>query len=97
MLTSFYTGMSGVSANSQAINVIGNNLANINTTGYKKENVFIQLMKDFGLNMAKGNGELAGLDVKEYTEYANPLFSLISRNRRELTPAPSIVFSTKKA
>jgi flagellar hook protein FlgE len=35
MLTSFYTGMSGVGANSQAINVIGNNLANINTTGYK--------------------------------------------------------------
>jgi flagellar hook protein FlgE len=35
MLTSFYTAMSGIGANSQAINVIGNNLANINTTAYK--------------------------------------------------------------
>jgi flagellar hook protein FlgE len=35
MLTSFYTAVSGINANSQAINVIGNNLANINTTAYK--------------------------------------------------------------
>jgi len=35
MLTSFYTALSGISANSQAINVIGNNLANINTTAFK--------------------------------------------------------------
>ena len=35
MLTSFYTALSGIGANSQSINVIGNNLANINTTAYK--------------------------------------------------------------
>jgi len=35
MLTSFYTALSGIGANSQTINVIGNNLANINTTAYK--------------------------------------------------------------
>jgi flagellar hook protein FlgE len=35
MLTSYFTALSGINANSQAINVIGNNLANINTTAYK--------------------------------------------------------------
>jgi flagellar hook protein FlgE len=35
MLTSFFTALSGINANSQAIDVIGNNLANINTTAYK--------------------------------------------------------------
>lgn len=35
MMTSFYSGMTGLSAYANAINVVGNNLANINTTGFK--------------------------------------------------------------
>ena len=35
MYTSFTTALSGLNANSAAIDVIGNNLANLNTTGYK--------------------------------------------------------------
>ncbi len=35
MLTSFYSGLTGLSSYSNAINIVGNNLANINTTGYK--------------------------------------------------------------
>ncbi|MDQ7007286.1 MAG: flagellar hook protein FlgE [Acidobacteriota bacterium] len=33
--SAFYTGLSGLRAHSAAINVIGNNLANVNTVGYK--------------------------------------------------------------
>jgi flagellar hook protein FlgE len=35
MLSSFFSGISGLMANSQSINVVGNNIANVNTVGYK--------------------------------------------------------------
>src|SRR5215471_3494667 len=35
MFTSFSTALSALSATSTAIDVVGNNLANLNTTGYK--------------------------------------------------------------
>lgn len=38
-LTTFSTGLSGLSTSSAALNVVGNNLANLNTTGYKSQDV----------------------------------------------------------
>jgi flagellar hook protein FlgE len=38
-LTTFSTGLSGLSTNSQALSVIGNNLANLNTVGYKASDI----------------------------------------------------------
>ena len=35
MLSSLYSGISGLLANSDALNVVGNNIANVNTMGYK--------------------------------------------------------------
>src|SRR2546421_3230676 len=35
MITSFSTALSALSANSTAIDVVGNNLANLNTAGFK--------------------------------------------------------------
>ncbi len=35
MLSSFFSGISGLIANSQSINVVGNNIANVNTVGFK--------------------------------------------------------------
>ena len=39
MLTSFFSGLSGLNSNSTYISVIGNNLANVNTVGYKGDAV----------------------------------------------------------
>jgi flagellar hook protein FlgE len=39
MLTSLYTGISGMNANSTALAVIGDNIANLNTTGFKDSRV----------------------------------------------------------
>src|SRR5581483_2557772 len=45
MFDAFSTALSALSANSTAINIVGNNLANLNTTGYKTEDVqFSDLM-----------------------------------------------------
>jgi flagellar hook protein FlgE len=38
-LTTFSTGLSGLSTSSEALNVVGNNLANLNTVGYKSQNI----------------------------------------------------------
>jgi len=33
MLSSFFSGISGLMSNTQSINVVGNNIANVNTVG----------------------------------------------------------------
>jgi flagellar hook protein FlgE len=35
--STLYTGVSGLSAYGNAISVIGNNIANVNTTGFKED------------------------------------------------------------
>jgi flagellar hook protein FlgE len=38
-LTTFSTGLSGLNTSSEALNVVGNNLANLNTAGYKASSI----------------------------------------------------------
>src|SRR5437667_7861736 len=38
-LTTFTTALSGLNANAQGLNVVGNNLANVNTVGFKASNI----------------------------------------------------------
>lgn len=39
MLSSLYTGVSGVNANMESLSVIGNNIANVNTVGFKSSRI----------------------------------------------------------
>lgn len=62
MLNSFNTAISGINSNSQAINIVGNNLANINTTAYKTNRVsFAELLGGLGGTSANGNPIQVGL------------------------------------
>ncbi len=55
MLTSFSTALSALNANETAINVVGNNLANLNTPGFKASSVqFSDLVSQ---NLGSGLGE----------------------------------------
>ncbi len=66
LLGSFYTGLSGLNANATALNVIGNNLANINTSGFKRSQTnFSQIMSDTirGVN-GSGNPIQVGLGTR---------------------------------
>src|SRR6185436_250518 len=38
-MNTFATGLSGLNANGQGLNVVGNNLANLNTVGFKSSNI----------------------------------------------------------
>lgn len=61
MFTIFNTALSGLSAISTAVDIVGNNLANLNTVGYKASTVsFHDLM---GTQMGTSSGTAAGIGV----------------------------------
>ncbi|MCP3979365.1 MAG: flagellar hook protein FlgE [bacterium] len=65
---SFYAGLSGLQTNSSRLSVIGNNLANLNTVGFKTsrvtfEDIFSQPGSGAGVNGA-GNPQQVGLGVQ---------------------------------
>lgn len=56
-MSAFSTALSGLSANSTALEVVGNNLANLNTAGYKSSEVlFKDVMADSSRTAAVGSG-----------------------------------------
>jgi flagellar hook protein FlgE len=61
-LTSFYTALTGINNNSQAINVIGDNLANMTTTAFKSGKAsFSELLAGLSGTSATGNPVSFGL------------------------------------
>ena len=54
--TAMFTGVSGLLANAEGINVIGNNLANVNTVGFKSGRMLFSDM----LSASIGNGSQIG-------------------------------------
>lgn len=54
MISSFIIGLSGMKANATTLNVVGNNLANLNTTGYKGSVVSFQDL--LGATLTRTNG-----------------------------------------
>ena len=80
---SFSAGLSGLSAHATALNVIGNNLANINTVGYKASTVSFQDLVSQTIGGANGTAQV-GLGV--VTGAIGPVFSQGSiENSREPT------------
>lgn len=75
MFAAFSTALSGLNANTTAIDVVGNNLANLNTTGFKTSGVSFQdLMSESistGLNSAQiGFGVSTPSTVSNFSEGA---------------------------
>ncbi len=73
MNTAISTALSGLNADSSAINVIGNDLANLNTTGYKASEVdFSDLMSQSigvgGITNQVGLGVATPVVVPQYTQ-----------------------------
>jgi flagellar hook protein FlgE len=64
MLTTFTTGLSGLNANASGLSVVGNNLANLNTTGYKASNISFVDVLGQSLGTATGNTINIGLGAQ---------------------------------
>src|SRR5262245_51163687 len=83
-LGSFSAGLSGLSANSVYLNVIGNNLANINTVGFKSSAVTFEDLVSQTLGGSNGDLRQVGLGVSVGS--IAPVFSQGSiENTREST------------
>ncbi|MGO9260758.1 MAG: flagellar hook protein FlgE [Bryobacteraceae bacterium] len=75
MFTSFSTALSGLNANSTAIDVVGNNLANLNTTGFKTSQVEFQSLVTQSLGAGLGETQVGfgtgePLTTMEFTQGA---------------------------
>ena len=70
MIKGIYASGTGMTPRMLKLEVIANNLANISTAGFKRDNIFVQTLKDAGVAQSKGGGDLSGLDVREYTDFS---------------------------
>jgi len=73
MFTAFSTALSALSANSTAIDIVGNNLANLNTTGFKASTVnFYDLMSQHigvsSVSSEVGMGVAGAQSVRQFTQ-----------------------------
>ncbi len=76
MIQSFYTGNTGLTSNKQWLSVISDNIANVNTTGFKQERVNFQDLISSSLttyaasgtpkNKEIGGGSFVGSTVKDF-------------------------------
>ncbi|MGE5314676.1 MAG: flagellar basal-body rod protein FlgF [Acidobacteriota bacterium] len=80
MIKGIFSSAKGMQPHSIKMEVIANNLANVDTTGFKKENVFLQVLdQEQALQREKaGLGELAELDAREFTDYTQGSFKTTS-------------------
>lgn len=70
MISSFSTALSGLEADSGAINVIGNDLANLNTTGYKASEIEFSDLMSQELGVGSSSTSI-GLGVSPVEAFAN--------------------------
>ena len=66
MMRSLYSGVSGLQNHQTRMDVIGNNISNVNTTGFKRGRVNFQDMISQQLSgAAKPTDEIGGVNAKE--------------------------------
>lgn len=70
LTSSLYQGISGLQAHSTAISVIGNNLANVSTTGYKASNIYFEDLISQSIATGAGSSQL-GLGVQVAAIYGD--------------------------
>ena len=73
MFAAFNTALSGLDANGVAVDVIGNNLANMNTTGYKESVAYFQNLVSESMNGGQtqvGFGVAPPLTITQFTQGA---------------------------
>ena len=73
MFAAFTTALSALDANGVAVNVIGNNLANLNTPGYKESVAYFHdlVSESIGAGQTQlGFGVASPLTIREFTQGA---------------------------
>jgi flagellar basal-body rod protein FlgF len=72
MIKGIYSSSNGMPPMLVRMEVLSNNLANINTTGFKRDAMFVEMMKDPGIAPGADAGELTTqLNVERTTDFAD--------------------------
>ncbi len=74
MIKGIYASGSGMQPRMLRLEVIGNNIANINTTGFKRDNIFIQVLKNAGSVSETQSNDFEGLDIVQFTDHGGGSF-----------------------
>lgn len=70
MIKGLYSSEASMRPMMARMEVIANNLANINSTGFKRDRVFIRMLKDTAAALAEGQGEMGGVESRKYIDFA---------------------------
>ena len=73
LISSLFTGVSGLSSNSQAMSIIGDNLANVNTIGFKSSkavfsDIFSTILTNGSVTSQLGRGSQLQGTIKQFTQ-----------------------------
>ena len=73
LIGSLFTGVSGLSSNSQAMSIIGDNLANVNTIGFKSSkavfsDIFSTILTNGSVTSQLGRGSQLQGTIKQFTQ-----------------------------
>lgn len=71
MIKGIYSSSAGMQPRMTRMEVVANNLANIDTTGYKRDNVFFQMVKENVAAGGKDGSQNAENDVHEQTDFSS--------------------------
>ena len=72
-MSSFATPLSGLTASTDALDIVGNNLANLNTTGYKESAAYFRDLVSESLGAGQtqlGFGVSSPLTIRQFTQGA---------------------------
>jgi flagellar basal-body rod protein FlgF len=64
MIKGIYTSEASMRPKMTRMEVIANNLANINSSGFKRDRVFIEMLKESGAPPSDGRSDLTGMSVR---------------------------------
>ena len=94
MIKGIYSSSAGMQPRMTRMEVVANNLANIDTTGYKRDNVFFQMVKDNVAAGGKNGSQDAANDVQEQTDFSSG--ALKQTNNTLILPLPATHFLQSK-
>lgn len=69
MIKSIYNSSAGMRSKMVNMEIIANNLANINSTGYKRDAAFTEILKDTGIEQVTGEPDTSGMVIRQYIDY----------------------------
>jgi flagellar basal-body rod protein FlgG len=70
MIKGLYAAEAAMKPKMARLEVISNNLANMSSTGFKRDKVFLRLLQDSAARQARGTGELDGIGLERVIDFA---------------------------